>query len=73
MAQFFSLAAMSIVIHKSYRLNKSDLVFEHSTDPAFMAVLDMATYESFLSGWDWPSLTLKVASQMAQQRNFACG
>lgn len=67
------LPAMPTVIHKSWRLDKSDLVFEHSADPAFMAVLDMATYESFLPGWDWPSLTLKVASQMSQERIFAWG
>ena len=64
---------MPNIIHKSGRLDKTDLVFEHSPDPAFMAVLDMAAYESFLPGWDWPSLTLKVARQMSQERIFAWG
>ena len=64
---------MPTVIHKSHRLDTSDLVFEHAPDPAFMAVLDMAAYESFLPGWDWPGLTLKVAQQMSQERIFAWG
>src|SRR5262249_32377859 len=64
---------MPTIIHQSHRLDKSDLVFDHSHYPAFMGILDMATYESFFPGWDWPSLTLKVAQQMSVERIFAWG
>jgi hypothetical protein len=60
-------------VHRILQLWESDLVFRHTTDPAFMAVLDMAHYESFLPDWDWPKLKAKVAQQMTQERIFAWG
>ena len=59
--------------HRNHELGKSDMVFSHSPNPAYMAVLDIPTYDAFLPDWDWHSLTARVARQMSQERIFAWG
>jgi len=49
------------------------MVFNHATDPAYMAVLDIATYDKDMADWDYHRLTAKIASQMEQERIFAWG
>jgi hypothetical protein len=49
------------------------MVFSHAADPAYMAVLDIATYDKDMADWDYERLTTKIASQMEQERIFAWG
>ena len=49
------------------------MLFEHTSDPAYMAIVDVATYDKDMADWDYSRLTAKIACQMEQERIFAWG
>jgi hypothetical protein len=55
------------------RLAAKDIVHEVGDDPAYLAVVDLATYAKDLPDWDYCSLTAKIAKDMSAGKVVAWG